>query len=95
MITVTVIIEVDPERAEEAFEAICKNAAASRQEPGCLRFEVSRHLEKANVFALAELYRDHDAVEAHYGSEHFAEWKKKVDSGIIVSRTAVRGEVVE
>ena len=95
MITITVILEVDPERLEEAVAAIATNAAASRQEPGCLRFEVSRQLDQANIFALAELYKDQDAVDAHYASSHFAEWKKKVDSGIVVKRTAVRGRVME
>lgn len=95
MITITVILEVDPERLEEAVNAITVNAAASRLEPGCLRFEVSRQLDQANVFALAELYKDQEAVDAHYASSHFAEWKKKVDSGIVVKRTAVRGRVME
>ncbi|MDB6005371.1 MAG: Quinol monooxygenase YgiN, partial [Prosthecobacter sp.] len=55
----------------------------------------SRHLEQPNVFALSELYTDPDAVDAHYASPHFAEWKKKVDSGIVLKRTAVRGQVME
>ncbi len=94
MISITVILEVDPNRVDEFVSAITANAASSREEPGCLRFEVSRHLEKTNVFALSELYRDRDAVEEHYGSDHFALWKKVADTGIITSRTAVRGEVI-
>ncbi|MDB6120608.1 MAG: hypothetical protein JWO08_4389 [Verrucomicrobiaceae bacterium] len=95
MITITVILEVDPARLDEAVSAITINAAASREEAGCLRFEVSRHLEQPNVFALSELYIDPEAVDAHYASPHFAEWKKKVDSGIVLKRTSVRGQVME
>jgi autoinducer 2-degrading protein len=95
MISITVILEVDPHRVDEFVSAIMANAAASREEPGCLRFEVSRHLEKANVFALSELYHDREAVESHYGSDHFALWKKVADTGIVASRTAVRGEVMQ
>jgi len=62
MISITVILEVEPTRLAEFEKAITTNAAASREEPGCLRFEVSRHLEKPNVFALSELYQDRDAV---------------------------------
>lgn len=94
MISITVILEVDPERVEPFVAAITANAAASREEPGCLRFEVSRHLEKPNVFALSELYQDRDAVEAHYGSEHFAKWREAIADGLILNRTSVRGEVM-
>ncbi len=95
MISINVILEIDPARVDEFVSAIKTNAAASREEPGCLRFEISAHLEKPNVFALAELYKDRDAVEAHYGSDHFAAWKKVADTGIIVQRTSMRGEVLE
>lgn len=94
MITITVILEIDPARVDEFIQAITTNAAASRQEPGCLRFEVSRQLDDAPVFALAELYQDQAAVDAHYASAHFAEWKKVVDTGIVLKRTAVRGRVL-
>ena len=95
MISITVILEVEPTRLAEFEQAITTNAAASREEPGCLRFEVSRHLEKPNVFALSELYQDRDAVEAHYGSDHFTQWKAAVTEGLILNRTSVRGEVME
>ena len=95
MISITVILEIDPARLEEFLTAITTNAAASRKEPGCLRFEVAQQLDGAPVFALAELYSDQAAVDAHYASAHFAEWKKVVDTGIILKRTSVRGNVLE
>ena len=95
MVSITVILEVDPARLAEFVTAVQANAAASREEVGCLRFEVSQKLDQANVFALAELYRDPDAVEAHYASEHFAAWKAMVATGIILNRQSVRGLVLE
>ena len=94
MINIIVILEIDPGRVDEFVTAITTNAAASLKEPGCLRFEVSRQLDQAPVFALAELYRDREAVDAHYASSHFADWKKVVDTGIILKRTSMRGEVL-
>lgn len=95
MISVTVILEVDPARVEEFLPIVKAQAEASRGEPGCLRFEVSQQLDKPNIFALSEMYEDRDAVEAHYGSEHFARWKAAVSDGIIVHRTSSRGEVID
>ena len=45
---------------------------ASVKEPGVIQFEVGRSHEKPNVFALWEVYRDKDAVDAHRASEHFS-----------------------
>ena len=95
MISITVILEIDPNRVEEFIKAITTNAAASRTEPGCLRFEVAQQLDGAPIFALAELYQDQAAVDAHYASAHFAEWRKVVDTGIILQRKSVRGLVIE
>ena len=95
MISITVIIEVDPARIDEFIAAITAQASASREEVGCLRFEVSQQLDKPAVFALSELYQDRDAVEVHYASEHFARWKQAVGTGLILNRTSVRGEVLE
>jgi (4S)-4-hydroxy-5-phosphonooxypentane-2,3-dione isomerase len=44
---------------------------ASRKEAGVIQFEVGRSREKPNVFALWEVYRDQEAIDAHFASEHF------------------------
>lgn len=95
MISINVIIEFDPAKLDAAVPAMIANAEASRLEPGCLRFEVSRDLHKENVFALSELYQDAAAVEAHTSTPHFAVWRSGVAAGNwIVSKTSVRGEVI-
>ncbi|MCX6849353.1 MAG: putative quinol monooxygenase [Verrucomicrobia bacterium] len=56
MVNVIVILEIDPVKIDEFLAVILENAAASRLEPGCLRFEVSRDNEQSNLFALSESY---------------------------------------
>jgi quinol monooxygenase YgiN len=46
-------------------------AVASRQEPGCLGFEVNRSNDDPNAFVLYERWVDAAALEAHYATEHF------------------------
>jgi autoinducer 2-degrading protein len=95
MITITVILEVDPAQLDAAQAAILANAEASRKEPGCLRFEVSRQLDKSNVFALAELYQDQAAVEAHCATPHFAIWREAAAAHQwIIQKQSMRGEVL-
>jgi len=58
----------DADKAETMFREL---RDASAQEPGVVRFEVGRSQEKPNVFALWEVYRDREALEAHQGTKHF------------------------
>lgn len=58
----------DADRAESLFREL---RDVSRKEPGVIQFEVGRSREKPNVFALWEVYRDQEAVDAHVRSEQF------------------------
>ena len=44
---------------------------ASRKEEGVVAFEVARGVEKPNLFALWEVYRDERALETHRATDHF------------------------
>lgn len=43
----------------------------SRKEDGVIQYDVGRSAESPNVFALWEVYRDKEALDAHLTSEHF------------------------
>jgi autoinducer 2-degrading protein len=58
----------DGDKAEALFREL---RDASVKEPGVVRFEVGRSQEKPNVFALWEVYRDREALNAHRSTEHF------------------------
>src|SRR5215469_4291301 len=58
----------DADLAETLFREL---RDASRKEAGVIQFEVGRSREKPNVFALWEVYRDQEAIDAHLASEHF------------------------
>lgn len=95
MVAVTVVLEIDPSRVEEFLVCMRANAAASRQEPGCVRFEVAQQFDKPNHFALSEVYRDRAAMDAHYTTPHYATWKDLAATGIVLNRMSVRGEVID
>lgn len=95
MISVLVIIEVDPARVDYFLECLRAQARDSRQEPGCRRWEMSRKLDQPNVFTLSELFDDAAALQAHYDSPHFARWIERTKGGLMLSKTSVRGEVID
>lgn len=46
---------------------------ASINEPGVIQFDIGRSSDDPSMFALWEVYRDKDALDAHYRSEHFVQ----------------------
>ncbi len=95
MISLLVTLEIDPTRMEHFMKCIRAQAVASRKEPGCRRWEVSRKLDQENVFTLAELYDDAAALQAHFESPHFKQWVESTGGGLILSKTSVRGQVLD
>jgi quinol monooxygenase YgiN len=95
MVAITVVLEIDPARVDELLSVMLSTAAASRQEPVCLRFEVARAFDKPNFFALSEIYKDKAAMDAHGQMPHYAPWKELAATGICLSRMAVRGDVID
>lgn len=71
MIISSVRFTFDPSDADKAETMLRELRDASVKEPGVVQFEVGRSDEKPNVFALWEVYRDKDAVDAHRATEHF------------------------
>jgi (4S)-4-hydroxy-5-phosphonooxypentane-2,3-dione isomerase len=77
MFSLVVQMEVRPGRREEFLAGMAANAEASvRDEPGCLRFDVSSVEGDENRFVLYELYADAEAFAAHKASPHFAQWRE-------------------
>ena len=71
MIVQSIHFTFAPDDAQKAEEFLGRLRDASVKEPGVLRFEVGRSEDEPNVFALWEVYRDEEAVDAHRASEHF------------------------
>lgn len=95
MISLLITLEIHPARVDEFVRYITEEAEDARtKETGCRGFRVSRSLEKANVFSLAEFYDDHASLEAHRQTAHFLLFKDRAADGLILSKTAVCGEVI-
>ena len=94
MFSLVVQMEVRPGRREEFLAGMTANAeAAVRDEPGCLRFDVSAVEGDENRFFLYELYEDADAFAAHKAAPHFAEWRKVAEQ-VLVGQVNTIGELL-
>jgi (4S)-4-hydroxy-5-phosphonooxypentane-2,3-dione isomerase len=94
MFSLVVQMEVRPDRREEFLAGMTANAEASvRDEPGCLRFDVSAVAGDPNRFFLYELYTGAAAFDAHKASPHFATWRE-VAAQVVVGQVNTVGELL-
>ena len=91
MLAIVVTFKIHPGKESQILAALEKNAAGSRRESGCLKWEWSRHTDEPLKFAIYELYIDADAIESHKASPHFAQWLENIDD-VIAQKT---GEIYE
>lgn len=76
MVAVVAEMVFAPENAAAAGAALDTLAAATRREPGCLRYVVSRDISAAGRFHLAELWADRDALHRHFHTAHMTAFLK-------------------
>ena len=94
MFSLVVQMEIRPDRREEFLAGMTANAEASvRDEPGCLRFDVSAVANDPNRFFLYEIYTDTAAFEAHKASPHFAQWRS-IAERVVVSQVNTAGSLL-
>jgi quinol monooxygenase YgiN len=53
-------------------------ADASRAEPGCLRFDVTQHVMRANHFTVVEVWADQQALDRHVAAAHTKQYRDEV-----------------
>ena len=94
MFTVLASLNVKPDKVDEFLHAIDINSAATlRDEPGCLRFDVSSVDGDENRFVLYELYTDAEAFAAHKTTPHFARWRTVAEQ-VVVGQVNTSGSLL-
>ena len=80
MFSIFVTINIKPGCAEEFAQASLADAHGStRDEPGCVRFDIHKDPANPNRFYLYEVYQDEGAFEAHLQTPHFKKWFSTVE----------------
>jgi (4S)-4-hydroxy-5-phosphonooxypentane-2,3-dione isomerase len=95
MRVVHVDVQVLPDHLEAFLAATRVNAAASRQEPGVLRFDVVQDRADPAHVVLVEVYADEDAPAAHKETEHYAAWRDAVAPWMARPRSSITFDPVD
>jgi quinol monooxygenase YgiN len=73
MLVNAVIYTFPPDRADEAETLLRELRDRSREEAGCIAYDVGRGVDDPAVFVLHEVWKDQAALEAHYLEPHFVQ----------------------
>ena len=90
LLVVQVDIAVLPDQVDAFLAATQENAAASRDEPGVLRFDVLTDRADPGHVLLVEIYRDDAAAAAHKETVHYLRWREAVADMMARPRQATR-----
>ena len=77
------------DRAAEAETLLRALRDRSREEPGCLAYDVGRSIDEPTVFVLSECWADQDALDSHYATPHFRRFGFEGIRKLAIARTAV------
>ena len=79
---------------EECIEDFKKisfyNSENSRQEPGCLRFDVLQSEDNPALFFLYEIYKGDEDIAHHRTTEHYQKWRDTVADMMSQPREVVK-----
>ena len=70
-IRVVALVNVRPEKLQEAFEAFDPLVASTRNEEGCITYELLQNVEDPHDLTFVEEWSSAEALQAHFETEHF------------------------
>lgn len=94
-ITLVVVVEIEDARLEAFREAMAIDCAGSREEEGCLRFDLLQDAENPNKFVFYEAYVDADAVAKHKTFDHYKAWADFKAAGGVKSQEVIKAAGVD
>jgi len=80
MVSIFVTIHVKPEYLDKFKEISFGDAqGATRDEPGCFRFDILQSVDDPCIIYLYEVYQDESAIESHRNAPHFLKWQSSIE----------------
>lgn len=71
-------VQAKAEHRAEVEAELRRMVAATRAEPGCLRYDLFADQDGGSGFSLVEAYTDEAALEAHRASAHYQTFRGRI-----------------
>ncbi|WP_235903716.1 putative quinol monooxygenase [Pontixanthobacter luteolus] len=79
MLLVIGTVRMPPENVSEARYAMREMIEASLEEEGCAAYSYSEDVLEPGLVHVMEAWRDREALDEHFASDHLAEWRANWD----------------
>jgi len=90
-------VEIKPEHVDEFLAIMNADTVGSRQEKGCVHFDLMRVKDKENTFVTYEVFANDEAIAAHKEMEYVKNWGafQYGEKKPVVNKRAVISEVID
>ena len=72
-VTVIATVKVRPEDQDRAVEILERVVAATHREEGCVKYTFHRAMNEPGAFAIVEVWRSQEDLDAHFQEPHMAQ----------------------
>ncbi len=79
MLLIIGTVRMPAENLNEARYAMQEMIEASLAEDGCISYAYSEDVIEPGLIHVTEMWRDQEALDAHFESEHLIEWRENWD----------------
>ncbi|MEX0860045.1 MAG: putative quinol monooxygenase [Cucumibacter sp.] len=76
-------VTIKPAKRDAFFAAVRVHTAATRQEEGCVFFEINPGMERPNVAVVAECFKSEEVHQRHLTTPHMAAMRKAMNETLI------------
>jgi quinol monooxygenase YgiN len=83
MVVVVGRVRTDEGRRAELIRIGQAVASTSREEPGCISYQVCQDTEDEDAFVFVEEWESEEALEAHFGTSHIATFMSAIRETIV------------
>lgn len=90
-----VAVEIEEQRTPAFLDAMAVDAAGSRKEPGCLKFDLLQDKSDPQKFYFYEMYADEEAMAAHKETPHYKAWAQFKAEGGVISQTVIKADAID
>jgi len=94
MKTIIVHVKVKTSFVQAFIEATKKSQAATKNEDGCLSYDILQDVSDEHNFTLTEIYKDDNAIENHKSTPHFLEWRSSVQEMMACPRISSKHNTI-
>jgi quinol monooxygenase YgiN len=83
MIVVVGRVRTDGGRRAELVRVGQRVASASRQEPGCISYQVCQDSEDENAYVFVEQWEGEESLQAHFATPHVVEFMSSIRATLV------------